>query len=113
MNNISVRETYVNETEGHGIGASDWYETFTDDMGELFRAMRSEYGGCSSLMYRDRRARPLFTAFGVVVTRPGATMIVGWVFGNRQRYEDATPPYTESDYYRREVWVETDRVRRP
>jgi hypothetical protein len=64
-------------------------------------------------MYRDRRAGRPFTAFGVVVRPRCETVITGWVFGRRERYEDARPPYTASDYYRREVWVETDRPRKP
>ena len=84
---LEIRETYINETRGHRIGETDWYEPFTDDMGALFRSLQREYGGCVSRVYRDvKGALPL---------------TVGWVFNRRERYED-----DERATYLRAVWVE-------
>lgn len=80
-----VRETYLNATEHLGYGDSEWYETFTRDIGKLYRSLRKEYGGRVVTMYRDTDGPPVK---------------VGWVFTKRVRYED-TP-----DTYLREVWVE-------
>lgn len=82
---IFVQESYVNRTEGHGIGESDVYETFADDSGELFRAMRAEYGRCVGSIYVDGE--------------DGKVRRIGWVFQGRDRYQDA------DETYLREVWV--------
>ena len=60
------------------------YETFTDSVGELYRAMRREYGRCEGRVYRD-------TA--------DSTKAIGWVFVKRMQYEDSP------DTYLRRVWV--------
>lgn len=80
-----VRETYINATDHVGYGDSEWYETFTRDIGKLYRSLRKEYGGQVVTMYRDTDGPPVK---------------VGWVFTKRVRYED-TP-----ETYLREVWVE-------
>jgi hypothetical protein len=85
---IQVCETYVNETKGHMIGKSGWYEPYTDNKGQLFRAMQREYGRCISSMY---------------AVHAGETFKVGWVFQSKDRYEDA---HSRDDTYLREVWVE-------
>ena len=82
--NLYVQETYLNATEGHVIGESDVYETFTDDPGELYRAMRREYGRCISKVYVDS---------------PNGPRAIGWVFQARDKYEDT------GETYLREVWV--------
>lgn len=93
MPNLYARETYINATKGHGISDGPWYETYTDARGELYRAMRKEYGRCVSKVYVDR---------------PGAEpLAVGWVFQGRQRYEDTNEPYL------REVWVEVSEQPQP
>jgi len=84
-NLLFVQETYVNSTEGHMIGESDWYETYTDDRGKLFRDMQREYGRCVSKMYVDQ---------GSNVTQ------TGWVFEKIMGYEDKP-----EKKYTREVWV--------
>jgi hypothetical protein len=114
MNDLMVRETYVNKSENHLIGDSDWYEPFTEDLGELFRAFRKEYGGCTGRMFADG---PLpgepFTAFGVTVPRRYEVVWCGWIFSRREHFEDARPlpgtngrKFAETDYYTREVWVQ-------
>ena len=70
---LHIKETYVNETQGYRFGNSDWIETFTDDPGELYRALKAEYGNARN-MYRDRNGSP--------------PVKVGWVFMGRANYED-------------------------
>ena len=82
--NLYVQETFVNATEGHRIGESDVYETFTDNTGELYRAMQREYGRCISKVYIDAEGGP---------------KAIGWVFQGRDKYEDT------GEVYLREVWV--------
>ncbi len=82
---MHIRETYVNETEGYRHGQSPWMEAFTNDLGKLYRDLKSDYGNARN-MYRDQKnALPLK---------------VGWVFTGRARYEDTGEAYTRS------VWVE-------
>lgn len=79
-----VRETFLHAEDdalpddkraGVWIGEGEWYECWQDDTATLFRSCLKEYGRCLSRMYRDR---------------PGAApVVVGWVFGRRERYEDA------------------------
>lgn len=87
-----VRETYVNETRGAMIGESEFYEPWTSNRGRVFRDYQKEYGRCISRMYID-----------VAGQEPRA---IGWVFGRRERYEDARGKDRERDYYQLEVWVE-------
>lgn len=92
-----VHETYVNETQGYSFGDSDWYESWTDDIGKLFRSMQKEYGRCISKVFRDRPYR---------FDHPDGEIQIGWAFMKTMTYEDARPPYKERDYYVRTVWVE-------
>jgi hypothetical protein len=86
-----VSEVFINATKGHRFGESEPYEPYTDNIGELFRAMQKEYGRCTSAVY--------------VETPAGPPQRVGWVFEKRMRYEDARGNDRERDYYTREVWV--------
>lgn len=88
-NNLFIKETYVNVTKGYNFGNSEWYETFTDETGRLFRSLQKEYGKAGK-MYRD--------------TANGGAKQVGWVFSKRMKYEDA------DEYYTREVWVEVSKT---
>jgi hypothetical protein len=112
---LEILETYVNDTEGHIFGESDWFEPWTDDKGKLFRSLQQEYGACRSMMYRDVKTpvSSAFTAFGVTV--PPRTRFrvdtVGWVFAKTMRYEDARPGWTKQQAeYVREVWVQVRNV---
>ncbi len=71
MTNLYVEENWINASEGHRNGDSEIYETFTDNRGELYRAMRREYGRCVSKVYIND-GQP-----------------VGWVFQKRQQYDDS------------------------
>lgn len=82
--NLYVQETYINRTEGYRFGDSDVYESQYDDKGDLYRAVRREYGRCVSRVYVD--------------SNEGAKPI-GWVFVKRDKYEDT------GESYLREVWV--------
>lgn len=86
MPNLFIQEGWINATEGHGIGDSDVYETFTDDRGELYRSLQKEYGRCTGRVYVDG-------ADG------GPPKAVGWVFLQRATYEDC------NETYLRETWV--------
>lgn len=84
MSNLWIRESFVNATLNHCFGKGKAVETQYDDLGELYRALRDEYGRCISAVYVD-------TVKG--------TKKIGWVFQSRQKYEDA------DEVYLREVWV--------
>jgi hypothetical protein len=103
---MRIRETWIDATREAGIGESGWYEPYTDDRGELFRAMQREYGGCVSKVYRevpqgDASANPGVAAPAAdrqaIVTETG-----GWVFSKRQQYTDSNATYVA------ETWVEVD-----
>jgi hypothetical protein len=79
MNNLYAREEWVNATEGHGLGESGVFETFTNKRGELFKALQIEYGRCVSKVFVDNE--------------DGKTVAVGWVFQARRKYEDTREPY--------------------
>jgi len=83
--NLLVSETYLNATEGWGLGESGVYESFTDNKGTLFRAMQREYGRCISSVYVDGP--------------DGKVMKIGWVFQKNDTYQDTGKEYL------REVWV--------
>jgi hypothetical protein len=85
-----IQETFVNETKDYVCGESDKYESSTDDVGKLFRALQREHGRCISKIYRD--------------TDNGA-QAVGWVFEKRMKYFDARGNDLEHDYYIQNVWV--------
>ncbi len=86
MTNIIMRESWVNATEGHRRGSSDWYESFTDDEGELFRSLQKELGRCTGKVYID--------------TDDGDARPVGWVFLKKTQYDDI------GKYFLMESWVE-------
>lgn len=86
MANLWIRESFINTTEEHVFAESPAVETFTEDRGELFRALRAEYGRCISRVYIDRNGQP-----------PEA---IGWVFQSRDHYQDQP-----QRSYLREVWI--------
>src|SRR5690349_1061643 len=87
---VLVREEYTNASKHCRFGDSgEPSEVWTDDIGRLFRDLRSEYGKASKF-YVDGKG--------------GKVQHVGWTFQKRMRYEDARQNRPE-DYYIREVWV--------
>ncbi len=99
MENLFVQETWIEVRNKNtdkerriGLGESDVYETFTDDRGELYRAMQKEYGRCISKIYVDeagfkrRKKMPKFKE-------------IGWVFVKREKYGDCNETYLQ------ETWV--------
>ena len=91
---LKIRETWVNASEGYNCGDSDWYEPFTEDRGELFRACQREHGRCISNVYVDVP----------VAFYPPKTKKVGWVFQKRAKYTDCENTYLQ------ETWIELREV---
>lgn len=92
---LYIRETFINETRGAQFGKTDWYETWTSDLGKLFKGLQRDYGAATT-MYQDR---PL-----------GPPIKIGWVFRKRMRYDDARGNDLEKNWYTREVWVQVSLV---
>jgi hypothetical protein len=77
--------TYINADKEVIFGEDpEPEETWTDELGALFRDAMHEYGRCTSKIYID--------------TKRG-TEAIGWVFRGRQKYEDTRESYI------REVWM--------
>jgi len=81
---LYAQETYRNASENYIIGESDVQETFTENVGELYRSCRAEYGRCTGRVYVDGRVEP---------------RAIGWVFLKRVQYDDSPETYLQ------EVWV--------
>lgn len=81
---LYAEETAVNLDRGYRFGESGVYETNCETHGELFRAMRKEYGRCVGRVH---------------VYREGKTLDVGWIFLKRDRYDDSRETFL------RETWV--------
>ncbi len=77
---MTIQETWVNRTENYSSGESDFYETFTDDTGILFKSLQQEHGRCISKMYRD-----------IMCTNegPAPARHIGWVFEKLKKYDDS------------------------
>jgi hypothetical protein len=89
MGNIVMREQWVNRTESCRLGDSGWYESYTDNEGELFKSLQKEYGRCISKVYIDQ------------VNEPLNPLHVGWVFLKKEEYEDV-----RGQYFLRETWID-------
>lgn len=85
MNNLYVNETWINASEHYRSGESEPYESFTDNLGELYRALVKEHGRCVGKMYVDRT--------------DGTQIQTGWVFQKRRKYDDVNETYLA------ETWV--------
>lgn len=92
---LLVRIVLVNATKNHRFGQFPSGEEYGpyDNLRDLYKDMRKEWGGKVSKMYRD-------TSTG--------TIQVGWVFTSRQKYTD-----DPNDTYLREAWVEVVREIEP
>lgn len=79
---LMVREVHEHADE-YLIGGSEWYEPYTDDLGELFRSCRSDHGRCEGKVWIDR----------AVAFHPPVAEHCGWTFLKRQEYSDSTKTY--------------------
>lgn len=82
---LHVQASWIDRTRDIRTGDSDVYETSCETVGELYRAMRREYGRCVSRVYvdgPDNKARA-----------------VGWVFQRLRKYDDVNETYLA------ETWV--------
>lgn len=86
---LVASESYVNATEETRYGDSGWQETWTDDIGLLYRNAVRDLGRCIGHVYAD---------FG------DKTYAVGWVFQRREEYEGRWNSQKGKTYLR-EVWV--------
>ena len=84
-----VHEEVQADGQGLRIGENDWYEPFTQDKGELFRACQYAYGRCTSKVYHDV----------AVAFHPAVVKQSGWVFIKRKKYSDSP------DTYLHRTWV--------
>lgn len=89
---LMMQESFTNETKGHVIGESDWYEPFTNDRGRLFRDCQKDYGRCVSKVYVDMP--------------DGTVKTTGWYFERREAYEDSGRYGRPVNHYTRGVWVQ-------
>ena len=89
MGNIYIQEDYIDATDPEKPvrcgDSGDVYETWTDDLGDLYRSLVREYGRCTGSVYIDRT--------------DGTTVKVGWVFQKRVKYDQGDGSYL------RETWV--------
>ena len=88
-----IGENFLNVTEDYRFGDSELYESFTDDVNRLFKAMQKEYGRCTGKVYIDEG-------------NPTQARAIGWVFEKRMEYEDAHHHWPkEKRFYLQQVWV--------
>lgn len=85
MPTLWIRETFVNKDRDVIFGEGEWVETRHETLGDLYRALQSEYGRCTGKQYSER------------IGKPDAQS--GWVFLGRNQYEGSSKTYL------REVWV--------
>ena len=84
MTNLFIKEHWINRTENYSCGDSGLYETFTDNKGQLFKALQKEYGRCVGKMYVDKENK---------------VYQCGWVFEKIKQYDDTNEKYIA------ETWV--------
>jgi len=83
--NIFIQESWIDATRNMNIGESDVCETFTDNVGELYRSLMKEHGRCIGRVYID--------------DKEGKVKSIGWVFQKRKKYEDCDETFLA------ETWV--------
>lgn len=94
MPRLWIKETHINETQGHQYYQGEWYEVRQESIGELFRDLQKQWGRAESKMHRDRVGM--------------APQQIGWVFGKTVEYAGDLP--RANNRYHREVWVEVSLV---
>lgn len=85
MSNLYIQENWIDRTRDLICGESEVYETFTPNVGELYRSLQKEYGRCTGKVYVDNK--------------DGQGIAVGWVFQQRRKYKDVNETYLA------ETWV--------
>jgi|SRR5262245_26684676 len=85
---IYTHEVYVNRSAEMRYGESEIEESFTDDVGTLYRALQREYGRCTGKVY--------------ITTKTEEAVPIGWTFQKREKYGDYG---NTKDTYLQEVWV--------
>ncbi len=86
MNNLLISEVFIDKTQNVRFGDDSPYETFTDDLGVLYRHLVKEHGRCTGKMY-------------IEYTDGKPTIHAGWVFVKRCKYGDCDKTYLQ------ETWV--------
>ena len=83
-----ILEEYVQERNDgmrYHAGESGMYEPYTENKGELFRAMQREHGRCTGHVYIDGEGME--------------PVKVGWVFQKRVKFSDCNETFLQ------ETWV--------
>jgi hypothetical protein len=83
--NLWVGYSCINTDRHCRFSDTEPYETGYTNIGNLYRAMREEFGKCISKVYRD--------------TKTGTTEAIGWVFQKRMKYDGSKNTYIQ------ETWV--------
>jgi hypothetical protein len=90
---LQIQEIFVVQEDSgksYRTGDSRWYEPFTDDLGQLFKFLKREYGRCVSRVYQD--------------TPDDDPDAIGWVFEKRRGYEGHVRSGSPKSYIQ-QVWV--------
>ena len=86
---LEIQENFTGEDiatgKTWGSEPSPYYEPFTDNLGQLFKSLRREYGRCTSRVYVD--------------SPDGTADPIGWVFEKKQKYTDSP------EFFKQAVWV--------
>ena len=94
---LQIQENFIGEDlatgKSWGQEPSPYYEPYTDNLGQLFKSLRREYGRCTSRVYQD--------------APDGTADPIGWVFEKKVEYEDADRARLtgRERFYNRQVWV--------
>ena len=94
--NLWQAELLIEKDRGLVFSEIAPYETYTDNLGELFRANQKEYGRCVSKQYMERR--------------DGSSFQSGWIFEKRSEYTDCDKTYLQETWIM--VWTKPP-VRKP
>ena len=79
-----LQESYINKTDEVRYGGSAVYESWTSNIGDLYKSLVRILGRCTGKVYIDCWGR----------SRP-----IGWVFEKKGHYDDS------GDTYLQECWV--------
>ena len=68
---LFVKETWTNETDGYQMGSKGVYESFTDNLKDLFLSCQNEHGRCIAACFIDLKGKP---------------QKIGWVFEKKASF---------------------------